>query len=167
MLMTACRLFCCPRGLLVGGTTVRTGSLELGFVLCRGNGGQTLARTPVGIRIQVIAHFTDPASPLVTVEVTVAVVRERGIGAVLEPDQGGIGAFGRAQRIPATDACAQARGTRAREHSHDIDLVRSLAEDGTTAFGRHQFFGPARTIQVIGVVESLDHLHRTEIARAD
>ncbi len=98
---------------------------------------------------------------------TVAVVVQGGVGAAVEPQEGAIRPFCRARRIPVAQGAAQTTRAPARQQAHNVDLVRGLAEDGPAAGLGGKLLGPPGPIEVIGVIQRMNHLHRAVFAGFD
>src|SRR5262245_18575120 len=114
-----------------------------------------------------LPHLTNPAVELVRIEVAVATVGEGGEGGVCEPKHCRIGTFSRSSWIPRPGLRTDALYRRARDQAHDVDLMGRLVEDRTTAFGCVEFFGPARAIEIVRVVERINHAHLAERAAVE
>jgi hypothetical protein len=88
-------------------------------------------------------------------------------GPAFEGDERGIGAFGRACRVPCAGQRGHPRGAAAGQQPDHVDLMHRLAEHHAAALGGHQFFRAARAIQEIGVVERLHHAEPAEASALD
>ena len=97
----------------------------------------------------------------------VAAIGQRCESTVGKCQQRRIGAFGRPRAIPRAGHRAHACHLPAGNQPHDVDLVRGLIEHRAAALCGVEFLRTARAIEIIGVVDGIDHPHRAEFAARD
>ena len=103
------------------------------------------------------AALGDPAGEFVAVEMRMARVGHRRRDAVLECQEGVVGALRRPRRVPHARHRPHAFHASAGDQPDHLDLMRRLVVDGAAALPRVELFGTARAVEEVGEVESGDH----------
>src|SRR5262249_3017864 len=93
----------------------------------------------------------------------IAVVGQRSKRATFECKERRVGAFSRTTGSPGTRNCAHACDPAAADQPYDIHLMCGLIENRTATLRSVEFFRSARAIEIVRVVDRVDHAHAAKI----
>ena len=125
---------------------------------------------PGGAVIRRVLHrtgFAAPAGKFIRIEMAVARIGQVRDRPVSEFKQRAVDPLGRPGRIVIARRCIHRLDHAAAEQTGNINLMCGLAEHHTAAQRGIEFFGPARTVDEIGIVHRVDQPRRTVIAGLD
>src|SRR5262249_4046570 len=112
-----------------------------------------------GVGRLLLPHLPDPALEFIRIEVAVPAIGKGCERSVRKHEQRRVGTFRWPRLIPGAGHGTHVFDATTAEQAHDINLVCRLVEYRAAAQRRVEFLRSTRAVQIVSVIDRIDHTH--------